>query len=137
MTYNDAIKFLGLEPEAREPDIKKAYRQLAGRLHPDAGGPAHLFVMLREAYEVALRGDCQPRPEEKPNYNYARDYSYTYTHNSKPTVSFNTWQLVKPLFWIIWIALIYYYAADDIMPIYYQLTNLFDNLLQVNKVITL
>ena len=137
MTHNDAIKFLGLKQQAKEPEIKTAYRQMAARLHPDAGGPAHLFVMLREAYEVALRGDCQPRPEPevKPNYTCAHDYSYTY--NNKPTVSFNTWQLVKPLFWIIWIALIYYYAADDIMPIYYQLTNLFDNLLQVNKVITL
>lgn len=133
MTYYDAIRFLGLKPQAREPDIKKAYRQLAGRLHPDAGGPAHLFLLLREAYEVALKGDYQPRPEPevKPSH------SYTYTHNSKPAVSFNAWQLVKPLFWIIWIALIYYYAADDIMPIYYQLTNLFDNLLQINRVITL
>ena len=95
-----------------------------------------MFLLLREAYELLCEGiTSRGGARGKLNYTCAHDYSYTY--NNKPTVSFNTWQLVKPLFWIIWIALIYYYAADDIMPIYYQLTNLFDNLLQVNKVITL
>lgn len=135
MTYNDAIKFLGLKPEAREPDIKKAYRQLAGRLHPDAGGPAHLFVMLREAYEVALQGDRQPESEPKPNYYYTHNYDYTYER--KPTSNFSFWQFIKPiLFLAIWVALICYYA-DDLMPMYYKLSGLIDNLLQVNRMMSL
>jgi hypothetical protein len=137
MTHNDAIKFLGLDPKAREPDIKKAYRQMAAKLHPDAGGPAHLFLLLREAYEVALKGDYQPRPEEKPNYNYARDYSYTYTHNSKPTANFNLWQIIKPfLFMGIWVVLVCYFS-DDLMSIYYNITDMVEALTQVNRTMSL
>ncbi len=136
MTYNDAIQFLGLGLNAREPDIKKAYRQMAAKLHPDAGGSAHLFLLLREAYEVALKGDYQPRPEPevKPNYTYAHDYSYT---NNKPTVSFNVLQFLKPfLFMAIWVALICY-CADDLLPIYYHITDMIEDLAQVNRTMSL
>lgn len=137
MMYNDAIKFLGLKPQAKEPEIKTAYRQMAARLHPDAGGPAHLFVMLREAYEVALRGDCQPRPEREPKSNYNYAYDYGYTHNSKPTANFNLWQIIKPfLFMGIWVVLVCYFS-DDLMSIYYNITDMVEALTQVNRTMSL
>ncbi|QDU38538.1 Chaperone protein DnaJ [Maioricimonas rarisocia] len=45
---------LGLLPPYSESDVKKAYREKARRLHPDAGGDAEAFKALRAAYERAL-----------------------------------------------------------------------------------
>jgi DnaJ-domain-containing protein 1 len=47
-------KVLGVEPEADQPAIRNAYRALARRHHPDAGGTPAEFKRLRRAYEQAL-----------------------------------------------------------------------------------
>lgn len=45
---------LGLTVDATERDIKKAYRQLAKRYHPDSGEPGDVqrFHEIQEAYEI-------------------------------------------------------------------------------------
>lgn len=35
-------------------DVRRAYRQLAKRLHPDQGGQAEAFLALQAAYQQAL-----------------------------------------------------------------------------------
>jgi DnaJ-domain-containing protein 1 len=45
---------LGVEPEADQTAIRNAYRALARRHHPDAGGEVSEFKRLRRAYEQAL-----------------------------------------------------------------------------------
>jgi DnaJ-class molecular chaperone len=47
-------KILGVEPEAEQAAIRNAYRALARRHHPDAGGDSAEFKRLRQAYEQAL-----------------------------------------------------------------------------------
>lgn len=47
-------KILGVEPEADQVAIRNAYRALARRHHPDAGGHPAEFKRLRNAYEQAL-----------------------------------------------------------------------------------
>ena len=50
----DWSEVLGVEPDADQAAIRNAYRALARRHHPDAGGdPAQSFE-LRRAYEQAL-----------------------------------------------------------------------------------
>ena len=137
MTYNDAIQFLGLGLNAREPDIKKAYRQMAAKLHPDAGGAAHLFVMLREAYEVVSKRRLPTKVEREPKSNYNYAYDYGYTHNSKPIANFYLWQIIKPfLFMGIWVVLVCYFS-DDLMSIYYNITDMVEALTQVNRTMSL
>ncbi len=55
----DLYKVLGVEKSASKADIKKAYRNLAKKHHPDKGGDAEKFKKINEAYEVL--GDDQKR----------------------------------------------------------------------------
>lgn len=43
---------LGVEKDATDKDIKKAYRKLAVKHHPDKGGDEHLFKEINAAYEI-------------------------------------------------------------------------------------
>ena len=48
----DYYKTLGVERDATPEQIKKAYRKLAAKNHPDAGGDEEKFKDINEAYEV-------------------------------------------------------------------------------------
>lgn len=49
----DYYKVLGVEKNATEDDIKKAYRRLAHQYHPDKkGGDAEHFKSINEAYQI-------------------------------------------------------------------------------------
>lgn len=52
---------LGVSPEASEEDIKKAYRSLAMKHHPDRGGDQAKFQDIQEAYNTL--SDPQRRAE--------------------------------------------------------------------------
>ncbi|MBQ9021257.1 MAG: DnaJ domain-containing protein [Eggerthellaceae bacterium] len=48
----DYYKILGVPRNAEQDEIKKAYRKLARKHHPDAGGDEAKFKEINEAYEV-------------------------------------------------------------------------------------
>ncbi|MDP2640953.1 MAG: molecular chaperone DnaJ [Candidatus Yanofskybacteria bacterium] len=48
----DYYKILGVAKNATDTDIKKAYRRLAHKYHPDKGGDAQKFNEISEAYQV-------------------------------------------------------------------------------------
>ena len=48
----DYYRILGIDKTASESDIKKAYRKLASKHHPDRGGDADTFKQVQEAYDV-------------------------------------------------------------------------------------
>lgn len=50
-----AYDVLGLSSSASLSLIRKTYRSLAGRYHPDKGGDAQRFMQVREAYEILLK----------------------------------------------------------------------------------
>lgn len=55
MEYKDYYKILGVERDASEADVKKAYRRLARKYHPDVSKEADAeqrFKEIGEAYEV-------------------------------------------------------------------------------------
>lgn len=51
MTEKEAYDLLGLRPGASDDAVKKAYRHIIQKVHPDKGGTAALFRQVREAYE--------------------------------------------------------------------------------------
>jgi len=57
----DYYKILGVDRNASEDDIKKAFRRLAHEHHPDKGGDQQKFKDINEAYQVL--GDKQKRAQ--------------------------------------------------------------------------
>ena len=67
----DHYEILGLASDASSQDVKDAYKRLAKRAHPDAGGSDALFRMVEQAHRVlsdpaARRAyDASRRPEPR------------------------------------------------------------------------
>lgn len=47
----DLLAILGLPPHAGSEEVKKRFRELAKRYHPDRGGDKEQFIALMAAYE--------------------------------------------------------------------------------------
>ena len=73
MLLKDYYKTLEISPAASEQDIKRSFRRLVHRFHPDknAGDAAAAarFREIREAYEVLAD------PKQREEYNYKRWYN--------------------------------------------------------------
>lgn len=73
MIVKDYYKVLEVTPVASLQEIKKAYRRLAVKYHPDKNDGDHLaaarFVEVQEAYDVLSD------PDKREEYNYNRWYT--------------------------------------------------------------
>lgn len=63
----DLYKALGLSQNATADQIKKSYRILAFKHHPDRGGDANLLCLINEAYETLY--DAERRQQYVINWN--------------------------------------------------------------------
>lgn len=72
----DYYELLGVSRDASPSEIRSAYRSLAKAMHPDAGGTAGAFRLLREAYDTLIdpelreeydRGDVEPEEPDEPD----------------------------------------------------------------------
>jgi curved DNA-binding protein CbpA len=69
----DYYQILGVPEDADEETIKKAFRELAKKYHPDRGGDAEKFKKIVEAYRVL--SDKKLRAE----YDQRRKWQTTFT----------------------------------------------------------
>jgi len=82
MEYKDYYKILGVSRDASQDDIKKAYRKLARKYHPDVSKEANAedhFKEVGEAYEV-LR-DSQKRAQYD---QFGSNYRHGQSFNTPP-----------------------------------------------------
>jgi curved DNA-binding protein len=67
MEYKDYYKILGVERTADQESVKKAFRRMAAKYHPDRNkdaGAEDRFKELNEAYEVLGDGDKRARYDQ-------------------------------------------------------------------------
>ena len=65
--FEKALKVLGLTPFVTYDEIKKRYRELSKKLHPDFGGSAEDMDRLNRAYEFLKK--------------YIENYRYTFSED--------------------------------------------------------
>ena len=52
-------EILGLPTNASKEDIKKSYRKLSSKVHPDKGGNEYLFNQVKDAYDILMGNKTQ------------------------------------------------------------------------------
>lgn len=84
MSKRDYYDILGVNRSATDTELKKAYRSLASKLHPDKGGTTEKFQELQEAYEHL----SDPQKREMFNrfgHNASQQTAQTHAHtNMRP-----------------------------------------------------
>jgi DnaJ-class molecular chaperone len=73
----DYYQTLGVDKTASHDDIKKAYRKLATKHHPDKGGDTATFQTITQAY------DTLSDPAKKAQYDSPQHSFNTFTQGSE------------------------------------------------------
>src|SRR5688572_3328146 len=90
-TYKDYYQIMGVARDASQDDIKRAYRRLARKFHPDVSKEANAedkFKELQEAYEVLkdpqrraaydqLGSNWRAGQEFRPPPDWGRDFEFS------------------------------------------------------------
>lgn len=79
----DYYKILNVEQNADENFIKKQYRNLSLKHHPDRGGDAELFKEINEAYEIL--GDSENRKKYDHSLKYGDNPQFMF-HGGSPNM---------------------------------------------------
>ena len=68
MASNNYYDTLGVKKDASADDIKRAFRKLARKYHPDAGGDEEKFKQVNEAYEVLSDSEKRKQYDQYGQY---------------------------------------------------------------------
>lgn len=74
----DYYQTLGVARNATDEEIKKAYKKLASKHHPDKGGETSKFQEIQKAYETL--GDSTKRQQyDNPQHQFRSDFDFDHT----------------------------------------------------------
>jgi len=96
MEYKDYYKILGVDRSANENEIKRAYRKLALKYHPDRNpnnpGSEEKFKEINEAHQVLSD------PQKRARYNQIGESYTQWQERGAPTGGFNwdDWSTTSP-----------------------------------------
>lgn len=76
----DPYEILGIPRDASEDVVKKAYRKLAMKHHPDKGGDPEQFKKIQTAYDRILKGE----PNEEPHFDPFSMFSQFFSGQNQP-----------------------------------------------------
>ena len=65
----DAYDILGVSKNASEEEVKKAYKKLAMKHHPDKGGDPEEFKKIQGAYDRITKGDQEEPPPQHQGFD--------------------------------------------------------------------
>lgn len=81
---------LGISENATQNEIKKAYRRLVMKHHPDRGGDSEKFVIAREAYEYLVdpvkRAEYDERMRQRRSASPGEGFSQASPDRQRPSV---------------------------------------------------
>jgi molecular chaperone DnaJ len=85
MSSKDYYRLLGVKPNATNDEIKKSYRRLALKYHPDKNPDDALaeatFKEVAEAYDILSD------PKKRENYHYKRFSTYDYKYHEEHAIT--------------------------------------------------
>lgn len=68
LSRSEALNVLGLQDGASEAEVRKAFRASVKAVHPDRGGDAERFHLLKQAYDVASGKVAAAFPSSRPRW---------------------------------------------------------------------
>ena len=103
MDYKDYYKIMGVDRDAKPEDIKKAYRRLARKYHPDVSKETNAearFKEVQEAYEVLkdpekraaydqLGSNWRQGQDFSPPPDWGRDFEFTTSYGGREDSGFS------------------------------------------------
>jgi DnaJ-class molecular chaperone len=113
----DYYEVLGVDRNAPQSTIKKAFRELAHKHHPDKGGDTDTFKDINQAYQILSQ------PEKRSLYDHQRSQPFAsmtsdfYRHNHQgthqqwshmryDTTNVSAWKIIKRVPLIAWLLLL-------------------------------
>ncbi len=81
-------KALGVSSSATESEIKKAYRKLAMKYHPDKN-PNNKAESEKKFKEIVVAYECLSDPNKRRTYDLTGDQTINNSHQSQPNYNFN------------------------------------------------
>ena len=72
----DHYATLGVAKNATPDDIKKAYRKLASKHHPDKGGDTATFQKIEEAYRILSDPQQRQQYDNPMPQNFGQSFNF-------------------------------------------------------------
>ena len=75
---NDLYSILELDVDASNEDIKKHFRKLSLKYHPDKNGSKEKFIELKDAYDILIDKEKRKIYDYQRKFDFLKDYNLDY-----------------------------------------------------------